>query len=496
MCGLVGIVCDRITADHKKVFRLMLKLDEIRGQHSTGIGMVNKEGNFGWCKKEGTCENLYEEYASAKKDSILEHDGDVRGWDWKYLMGHNRHATKGAVDDRNAHPFAFENIIGAHNGTLQMHTMKNFEGFKGEDLDSRLFYSEIEHRGGEVKDIYSEVGGAMALTWYDKKDKTVRILRNNQRTLFFCWSYDQKTMFYASEPWMIQAAQQRVPEAFRSNINKENYKGKIRAFKPDHLYSVSIDEVHEDNLKLVELEPRSVPTQNMWYQNQSSPAKKVGEKKNTQAPAEYYKGAEIPFSKWNICFRKDNGKEITFLSVKRERMLPNYEEFMKHPELEFARVEKGKTLWYPSKQAKGWVRYNYGWTDSIRQSIQYDQESEEKEKSEKPEEEKEDEEKDSSEEIVVTTSGEQVSVEAAQSMLNKMTCLNCATKGSDFNLKNPEDRKSIYFVDENLASALGGGSHFCCDWGCVLEVEAVARDFGRDFEAPINPYTVKENAWK
>ncbi|MSE24831.1 hypothetical protein GKC32_10305, partial [Lactobacillus curvatus] len=47
------------------------------------------------------------------------------------LMGHNRWATKGKINERNAHPFEHDHIIGAHNGTLRnQHLLPNHLDFE------------------------------------------------------------------------------------------------------------------------------------------------------------------------------------------------------------------------------------------------------------------------------------------------------------------------------------------------------------------------------
>ena len=42
MCGLVGVIDPTImTAVDKQAFRILLKIDEIRGPHSTGVAVGN-----------------------------------------------------------------------------------------------------------------------------------------------------------------------------------------------------------------------------------------------------------------------------------------------------------------------------------------------------------------------------------------------------------------------------------------------------------------------
>src|SRR3546814_8848521 len=51
------------------------------------------------------------------------------------FVGHNRFATKGKVNDLNAHPFHYGNIVGAHNGTLEKSSWDALDKKLGEDTD-------------------------------------------------------------------------------------------------------------------------------------------------------------------------------------------------------------------------------------------------------------------------------------------------------------------------------------------------------------------------
>lgn len=61
-----------------------------------------------------------------------------------------------------------------------------------------------------VYETIPKLNGAFALTWYDKLDATVNLIRNNERTLFYAISNDRKTIAWASEAWMIIVAAQQA----------------------------------------------------------------------------------------------------------------------------------------------------------------------------------------------------------------------------------------------------------------------------------------------
>lgn len=109
------------------------------------------------------------------------------------VIGHCRHATVGKINTDNAHPYEFEHIIGAHNGTVM--SLQNEADRKG-TTDSYLLYKMLNDEG--IDETIKRVGsGAYALTWFDKRDNTLNLLRNDQRPLFLMTA--PGTVYWASE---------------------------------------------------------------------------------------------------------------------------------------------------------------------------------------------------------------------------------------------------------------------------------------------------------
>lgn len=197
MCGLVGAIKlnGNLTDLDKKAFLLLLNLDTVRGEDSTGIIFDNAAGRIMYNKGLGTPQAidyigqtwLVDDIKSAKT----------------MLCGHNRYATQGAVNRDNAHPFAFGNIVGAHNGTVKNTNPLKID--KDFDVDSKYIFYHMDKKGfkSAMKAVNTAIGAA-CLTWVDNASKTFNILRNNQRPMYYV--VHNSTMFYASEDWMLQVA--------------------------------------------------------------------------------------------------------------------------------------------------------------------------------------------------------------------------------------------------------------------------------------------------
>lgn len=189
MCGLVG-VAGYISQKEENVFKRLLELDTIRGPHSTGVLAVDAGGNTEIVKKVGTPWDLYQ---YKQFDDLLRASLCV-------LMGHNRWATKGKINQINAHPFEHGHIIGAHNGTLRgQYLLPDYKQF---EVDSDNIFYSMSVLG--VDETISKTCGAFALTWYDAEQETMNFIRNDERPLYICETEDKRTVYWASEPWMLE----------------------------------------------------------------------------------------------------------------------------------------------------------------------------------------------------------------------------------------------------------------------------------------------------
>lgn len=233
MCGLLGIMGRGILQRDREIFRDLLIISQFRGLHSTGVvaATYNYDSTippkFRMDKKAlSSGEWLVDQATLPKHDQILEWTiGDV-------FMGHVRWATKGAVNDDNAHPFAQKSFIGAHNGTLV--TKKYQPTDKG--TDSELFFQDIEERG--LTEVLSDlsVADAYAIEMLSREKQELTLARNEQRTLYVAVHTQRDVIYWASEG-----------DFLRFVFKKHNVTD-YRIFKllPNKIYRIKLGNIRKD----------------------------------------------------------------------------------------------------------------------------------------------------------------------------------------------------------------------------------------------------------
>lgn len=187
MCGLVG-VAGKTGKKEEAVFHDLLIVSTLRGADSSGVLFRSNTENT-IVKKVGSPFELFDSFAYNKE----------LGYSNQLMLGHTRYSTRGESNKANAHPFEFGDIIGAHNGTLT--TQYLLDDWKDFEVDSENIFYHMERKG--LADTLLKCGGAFALTWLDAKDGTFNMVRNAERPLYITFSKDEKTLFWASESWML-----------------------------------------------------------------------------------------------------------------------------------------------------------------------------------------------------------------------------------------------------------------------------------------------------
>lgn len=215
MCGLVGIAGKLEFKDEMTLKRLLL-LDYFRGMDSTGVASIRKDGEIRIAKISSHPIDLFD----TKRYELVNH-----GYQSLAFIGHNRAATRGKVNENNAHPYQYGHIIGAHNGTLDTTSWADLNKALGyeTDVDSMAIFACIEKIG--IEETVKLLSGAWALVWYDLKEGTLNFLRNKERPFWFAYNDEFDRVFWASEWPMIQAAVELAPASSGYTLyqDKQNY---------------------------------------------------------------------------------------------------------------------------------------------------------------------------------------------------------------------------------------------------------------------------------
>jgi len=232
MCGNVALIStNKTTTDWKKRsdwLRAAIIADTIRGADGTGLAFVPWDdlGAPDYLKQAVPGPTFLE---NRRVGSILTNVDK-----YAVLMGHNRAATKGGVSTKSSHPFAHKHITLCHNGTLTATSGLDLSF----DVDSEAICHAFAEKGaGEV---IETLKGAYALQWYDAKEKTYNIARNEDRPLAFAFTPKGEFAFVASEAWMIREL------AYKYDITLS--KDGVWSLNPGHIITFAVDDPKKKDL--------------------------------------------------------------------------------------------------------------------------------------------------------------------------------------------------------------------------------------------------------
>lgn len=201
MCGIVAVFNKNahrgFTDEMRDVFQHLLLIDTLRGEDSTGVFMVNRNGDVDLLKEASTGGQFLKSDEWRKLRTASWNNGAA-------LIGHNRKATKGSVNDSNAHPFVVDDqIVLVHNGGI----FGDHKEHADVEVDSHAI-AHLLHKHDSVEEALGQFYGAYALIWYDVEEEKVHLIRNKERPLW--WMETSDMWVWASEKPMLMFTAARI----------------------------------------------------------------------------------------------------------------------------------------------------------------------------------------------------------------------------------------------------------------------------------------------
>jgi len=204
MCGIVGYITldDKVRVHTKDKFLTeAIFMDTLRGAHSTGFMTLAEDYIWQYQKQavDGTLFVQGKGYKERTKETWC-------------AVGHNRHATMGAVTTDNAHPFKHGDITLVHNGTLR--SILDLAQSKDIDVDSELIaYNLSLVPPEEAPVVIGKLVGAYTLIWFDERDESVNMVRNSERPMHLGLNAAEDILYFMSEGHMLNCLTERFPDS-------------------------------------------------------------------------------------------------------------------------------------------------------------------------------------------------------------------------------------------------------------------------------------------
>jgi predicted glutamine amidotransferase len=238
MCGHVGIAGKLELKDEMTLKRLLI-FDYFRGPDSTGFAALRGNGEVFLTKVASHPINLFD---------MKKFNAALNAYTSDIFLGHNRFATKGKVNDSNAHPFHCGHIVGAHNGTLESSSWKALETELGYEtaVDSEAIFLCIEKIG--IEKTVPLLQGAWALVWFNLEDKSLNFLRNDQRSFWYSYSEKFDKIIWASE-WPTIRSALHVDGKMVTELYKDKEGNCHWGTQVDHWYRFDIEKLKQGSEK-------------------------------------------------------------------------------------------------------------------------------------------------------------------------------------------------------------------------------------------------------
>lgn len=258
MCGLVGAVransSTKFESNIKEFMWQGLYISALRGFGGTGVGLVDSD------------------YVPTVVKSQIDAASFVMSdmWDWpeknlstsRVILGHTRAPTGAtSVAKKNSHPFMYHksdekhtNIMLTHNGHISnYHSLT--KSFSHPVDSAHVAYAMVVD--GE-KAILEKANGAYVFIWYNEKEKTFNISRDDSsRELYLALSKDGTELYYSSEEVILQFLISRCGLLAREIIEIPSY--------THHVWDLTLNTMEKPRIRKYEKKVESWANTNTGY---------------------------------------------------------------------------------------------------------------------------------------------------------------------------------------------------------------------------------------
>lgn len=296
MCGIVGAIAlssngkGKLLDTSRALFSDLVLVDELRGRDSTGIFLGDpRHKNMSSAPVFKRAVPAHEFLADKAAKELIRKSSE-----YGFAIGHNRAATKGAINNKNSHPFRFGNITLVHNGTLT--SVENLAKTGDKSLDTvdsariAKTISEIHPSPTKYVEFLESLEGAYTLIWYDKNTNVMWMCRNSERPLSY--GMTTTTAYIASEAKMLEWVFSRH---FRFSLD-------VRTLPTGELWKWDLNSDKKSNLKdfVVKYDFKPKPyTSGFFYHG-------VYHGTNVHVPSKYNGGSNVtPKDSFNNTILKD-----------------------------------------------------------------------------------------------------------------------------------------------------------------------------------------------
>ena len=209
MCGLAGAILGkkRRRRDELRViggiFTELLLLNQTRGTDAAGVAVVCKDGTFKLLKRPGPAAGLV---ADKLYCCVLELDNKVTA-----ILGHTRRKSRGSEQNSlNNHPLRTGRVLGTHNGHLanadrlaRKHRLRRVA-----EVDSEVLFrlAGRARSAAGFKRLLAGCRGSISAALVGLNEPAKVWLVKGNMPLSVGYVPRLRTVFYASEGWMLDEA--------------------------------------------------------------------------------------------------------------------------------------------------------------------------------------------------------------------------------------------------------------------------------------------------